>query len=347
MQLDKPHLKVTYNGTNITHDVSKSLIAFTYTDHLDEADTLDIQIEDSDLLWQGDWYPEKGAKITAEIGIEGEAVINCGTFEIDEIELSGAPDTVNIRCIAAGFLSGKKRTRKSHVHEEKTLAEIVRTVASACGLTVEGKISSVRVGRMVQRKEHDLRFLRRLATEYGYTLNVRDKKAIFISTKELEERGAVKSFDKSDLLNYSIRDKSTHTYALASVKYHNPKTSELVEHQESEGGVKDTDDVLELKHTAETKAQAIMMTQAALNKANKLQQTGNISLPGEAVLCAGNVIELTGLGFLSGKYIIKSSAHTIGISEGWLVDAEVYKVGYVEESKKRPKKKKEQTIDLS
>ena len=144
--LDKLYLKVLYNGKNITTDLSKSLSSFTYTDNMEEADTLDIEVEDSEQKWQNEWYPEKGAKIEAEIGIEGGEVLNCGIFEIDEIEFHGAPDAINIRCIAAGFKTGEKRTDKSHVHENKTLAEIVRTIAKDAGLEVVGKVSDIRVG---------------------------------------------------------------------------------------------------------------------------------------------------------------------------------------------------------
>lgn len=330
MQLDKPYLKVTYNGKNITADISRSLTAFTYTDNLSEADALDIDLEDSEQKWQNEWYPEKGAIITAEIGIDGGLTLDCGVFEIDEIELLGAPDSVTIRCIAAGFKKGQKRSRKSHVHEGKTLSEIVRTIASAAGLTVQGKISDVRVGRLVQRKERDLRFLRRLAKEYGYTFNVRGTNLIFINKSELEDAKAVAAYAKTDLLSFSIRDKSTNTYKSASIKYHNPETGETIQHKESDGGSEDTDDNLELKFTAETQAQARLMTKAALREANKLQQSGSVSLPGSPLLCAGNVIELQGLGKLSGDYIIKSSAHSIANDTGWIVDAEIYKVNYKE-----------------
>lgn len=323
-----------YNGTNITEDLSRYLVAFTYTDNMDEADTLDIQLEDSSLLWQNTWYPEKGAKVQAEIGLQGGEIVDCGTFEIDEIEFLGPPDMVNMRCIAAGFTSGKKRSGKSHVHEQKTLAEIIRTVASSAGLKVQGNISNVRVGRVVQRKERDLRFLRRLAKEYGYTFNVRDSVATFMPRADLEKSGAVATFQKSDLLSFSIRDKSVDTYKRASIKFHNPETGETVTHTETDSEHDGTDDEIELKTTAETNAQAVLMTRAALNAANKMQQSGNVSLPGSPVLVAGNVIELTGLGLLSGNYLIKASAHTVGIAEGWLVDLEVYKVGFVDESKR-------------
>jgi len=326
MNLDKPYLKVLYNGKNITEDVSASLMSFVYTDNLDDADTIDIQLEDSERKWQNEWYPDKGAQIQAQIGIAGGLVVDCGAFELDEIEFSGAPDTVTMRCIAAGFTDGQKRTGLSHVHEGKTLAEIIRTVAGSAGLTVQGNIGNIRIGRLVQRKETDMRFLKRLATEYGYTFNVRNKTAIFYKTTDLEKSSSAATYQKTDLLNFDLRDKSSGTYKSATIKYHNPETEETVEYTTGEGGLDSSDDTLLLNYTAESKAQAIEMAKAALNAANKKQKSGSVSLPGSPLLCSGNVITLQGLGVLSGNYIIKSSAHTIGIDEGWLVDAEIYRI---------------------
>jgi len=340
MNVDKTYLKIIYNNKNITKDISQSLISFNFTDNLNEADTLDIELEDSQCRWQSEWYPEKGAKLEATIGIEGSETINCGTFEIDEIELKSPPDSVNIRCISAGFVEGEKRTPKSHVHENKTLSEIVHTVASLAGLEVLGKISNIRVGRFVQRKETNLETLRKLANMYGYTFNVRDKKAIFIKNTEIENNKVVMVFDKTDLINFSFRDKSTGIYKLAQISYFNPETGETIKHTESQNGVKNSSEILELTHTAETKSQAIEMTKSALREANKLQQTGSITLPGSIAIISGNTLGLRRLGRFSGDYVIKSASHTISNSEGWLVNADIYKIGYTGEGQTTKNTKK-------
>lgn len=334
-QLDRPYLYVTCNGVNITADLSRSLISFTYTDSLDDADTLDISVEDSQQKWQSDWYPEKGAQITAQIGIEGGEIMDCGLFEVDEIEFTGAPDTVNIKCIAAGFKQGQKRSKKNHVHEGKTLSEIIHTVADAAGLKVLGDISDVRLNRLVQRQERDLRFLRRLARQYGYTFNVRGKTLVFIQKTVLEGSDAVALYNKSDLLSFSFTDKSTGTYKTASIKYHNPETSETVSHSDTDPDMTDTDDNLQLNYTAGSQAQAMLMTGVALREANLLQQTGTISLAGSPLLVSGNVIELQGLGRLSGDYIVQQSAHTIANDAGWTADVDLYKINYTEPEKQK------------
>ncbi len=345
MQTEKPILKVLYNGKDITEDISRDLMSFNYTDRLEEADTLDIEVEDIDGLWNLEWYPEKGAKITAQVGIAGGSSMNCGTFEIDEIELRGAPDTVNIRCIAAGFKEGQKRTNKSHVHENKTLREVINTVAGNLGLRVQGSIEAVKIGRLVQNQDSSLSFLAKLAKDYGYTFSVKDKTLVFIKKTELTQSKSVKTYERKDLISYSFKDKSTGTYKHAKISYHNPENGELITHQEADEDIRDTDDVLVLKLTAENETQAKEMTRAALREANQLQQSGTITLPGSPFALSGNVISLKGLGRLSGDFIIHSASHTISNADGWLADLEIYKINYKfeTETKKETKKENEDT----
>ncbi|RLJ34223.1 hypothetical protein CLU97_3718 [Chryseobacterium sp. 7] len=336
--IDQIYIKVLYNGKNITADVSKSLMSLGYTDHMSQADTLDISLEDSQGKWQSEWYPEKGATITAQIGILGAEVLDCGTFEIDEIELYGSPDAVNIRCIAAGFKQGQKRTLKSHVHEKKTLSQIVHTIAADLGLKVIGTIGNITVDRLVQQKKGNLTMLKKLASRYGYTFNVRDQNLIFIKNQELESKQAVAYFDKTDLISFSLTDRTFGTYSSASIRFHNPEAGAIIEYKTSEGGLPNSDDILHLEQSVDSIEQAQQITKSALREANKMQQSGNISLPGSVVLISGNIISLRRLGRLSGGYLIKSASHTLSSTSGWLVDAEVYKVGCKEELEKQTEK---------
>src|SRR5690606_35075713 len=125
-----------------------------------------------------------------------------------------------------GYVKGQLRTKKSHIHEGKTLSELIRTLASSCGLKVQGEISNVRVGRLVQRRQSDLRTLRRLANQYGYTFNVRDDVAVFMKRTDLELGDSKDVLTKDDMVHYSFRYKSAGTYVAAEVSYLNPSTGE-------------------------------------------------------------------------------------------------------------------------
>ena len=54
---------VEYDGKDITEQVSKSLLTFSYVDKSsDEADELDITLHDREGNWINDWYPKVRVK---------------------------------------------------------------------------------------------------------------------------------------------------------------------------------------------------------------------------------------------------------------------------------------------
>lgn len=131
------YISIVYNGKNISSDVTSHLVSLKYTDHVHgKSDEIEITLEDVDAKWRNDWYPKKGDKIVASIGEDKDSSFDCGEFEIDEIELSGPPDTVTIRALATGH-SSALRTKNSSAHEGKTLKEIAQTIAANHGLTID------------------------------------------------------------------------------------------------------------------------------------------------------------------------------------------------------------------
>ena len=56
-----------------------------------KSDTIDVELEDSDGRWMDKWYPGKGDTLTLKMGYKGETLLSCGTFSIDEIEVSAPP----------------------------------------------------------------------------------------------------------------------------------------------------------------------------------------------------------------------------------------------------------------
>lgn len=335
----KPYYKVLYDGKNITADVSKHLLSLSYTDKTEgESDELEITLEDVDQLWQHEWYPTKGSILKAEIGIAGGTTLSCGAFMIDEIEFAAPPDVVTFRGLAAGIHSAL-RTKKSYAHENKTLSEVIRTMAAKSGFQVSGTIADIRMGRIMQHRETDLAFLKRLSADYGYAFSVRDKTLVFTSIYDLEKRAGVLSFDRTDLTGFSFRDKAADTYTGATSKYHNPAKKELVSYDETGEDTDVAGERLEIRSKAENKQQAEAKAKAALHRANTQEKTGTITVPGNTLLVAGQNIEITGIGVLSGKYHVTGSHHQIDRSGAYTTEAELKRVGAVPESKYKSNKK--------
>lgn len=330
-----PKFKIVYDNRDITEDISPNVLSLSYTDNdSKEADEIDITVEDVDALWRNSWYPQKGSKISLSIGYEIDAVLlDFGTFEVDEVSLSGPPDTIQIKAIAAGFKKGM-RTKKSKSFENQTLRQIAQYVAAQNGLTLVGTIANVKFTRVSQNREKDLSFLARIAHEYGYLFSVRDTQLIFTSVFEIEAGQPVRTIDRSQLRSYNIKDKTSETYKAVNVAYHNPQDGAVKTARVDTLSNRDnvtykqiaSEDTLEMRSKAETPAQADEKAKAAIHYKNSDQRTGSLNMEGEPLLVAGNNFMLTGLGELSGKYYITKSSHRLDKGSGYTTGVEIKQI---------------------
>jgi phage protein D len=129
MEAELSIFKVIINQKDVTLDISNDLLEFTYKDKTGgEPDELDIVLDNSSGKYRGSWSIDKGTTLSGEIGYNGR-VINCGTFKVDEVETSGPPSIVRVRSLATSYQS-KLRSKRSTAHENKTLREILNTIAS-------------------------------------------------------------------------------------------------------------------------------------------------------------------------------------------------------------------------
>lgn len=317
--------EVKYNGKDITADVTNYITGIIYTDKTEgESDDLELQVDDTDGLWRGAWYPTKGDTLEVKIGYT-DLLLPCGKFEIDEIEIAGPPEQITIRALATG-ITPALRTRNNSAHEKKTLKEIATTIAGKHGLSVEGKIEEIRINRATQHRETDLAFLKRISWQYGHVFSIRDKKLVFSVIYDLEKTDAVTKIGYTDLMRYSLRDKTTETFKGAEVKYHDPVEKKVVTHKETATSDDTAGDTLVLQLKSENPGQAKAQAKAALHRANSRRQTGTLSLPGDPLLVAGNNFDLSGLGKMDGKYHIEESRHSLTRSGGYTTEISVKKV---------------------
>ena len=202
-----PQARIVYEGKDISADISPYLVSVGYTDKLSgESDELELRLEDTDGRWRGDWYPGKGDSLAVSIGYAGQELVACGSFEIDEIELSFPPDEVSIRALATG-ITVSCRTRKSKGYEKTTLAGVVRVVCGRLGLTPAGEVADIPIDRVTQYHESDLAFLTRLAGEYGHTFKISGKKMIFQRRDGVLAAESVRTFKREDVSSCRFRDK--------------------------------------------------------------------------------------------------------------------------------------------
>ncbi|MEI8390094.1 MAG: Cro/Cl family transcriptional regulator [bacterium] len=317
----KPVFKVEYENKDITAHISPNVLSVSYTDfEHGQSDEAEILIEDKDHLWKSGWYPSKGDTISLNLGYAGEKLLNCGSFEIDELEFSSPPDTITVKALAANI---KKALRQANsvAYENKTLFQIAQEIALKHNLKLVGSIKDIKIKRITQNKKRDLEFLKNLAEEYGYIFKVSDNKLTFFETAKLKASNPALIINRKDLISFSLRDKTHDQYKSYEVSYHDPKSKKLI--TSSIKGSSAKADALKIHKRCENKEQAILKATAAMNKNSSLE--GNITLMGNPNLVAGLNIELKGLYNLSGKYHIQSAKHTIDRSTGYKTELDIEK----------------------
>ena len=228
VEVPVPQARIIYEGKDISADISPYLLSVGYTDRLSgESDELELRLEDTDGRWRGDWYPGKGDSLTVSIGYAGQEPVSCGSFEIDEIELSFPPDEVSIRALATG-ISVSCRTRKSKGYEKTTLAGVVRVVCGRLGLTPAGEVADIPLDRVTQYQESDLAFLTRLAGEYGHTFKISGKKMIFQRKDSVLTADSARTFKREDVTSCSFRDKLKDIPQKVKIKKQEPQKKPAV-----------------------------------------------------------------------------------------------------------------------
>jgi uncharacterized protein len=320
----QPQWQLTYSGVNLTARIEQMIVDITYTDkeqHL--SDEIQVTLEDSHRKWQGPWLPQRGDTVTLQIGYAGDQLLNCGNFQVDELELEGPPDTFHLKCIAAG-VTPSIRTKRSAGYEGQTLLQIANTVAQRHGLTVVGAPQNINVSfsRVTQKHETDLAFLRRLAQDHNYDFSIRGTQLVFYSRTTLEQQSSVLQIVRQQTKKFSFKTKTQELYQAATVSYQNPATKQLISQSAMDSTIP-TGDTLNIVTRCETPQQAMLKAQSALHGANMLEVTGTLTLEGTTLLVAGVNITISGFKSFDGTYLITEARHKLDRSAGYEVEIEI------------------------
>ena len=334
----QPGLVLVLAGRDVSRYVHDRLVSMTYTDYLEgESDTLDVTLDDVDADVQGPSYPVHGDEMRASMGYAAGDLagqwLHCGDFVIDEVEVSGPPDQVSIKGLAAG-VKHRLRTHVAAGYNATTLADVARQVARRNGLTMVGDVAHIALARVTQAHESDLAFLRRLADEYGHGFAVRGQQLVMFRRAALKAQDATRTLQRHDLSGWRFRDKVTHVVEAAQVSYHDPARKALHRAQVDDAPAsgdeartrRHSQDRAQINIRAETPEQARVKAGAALERSNDDQTQATLDLMGAPELVAGVNVTLKGFHALDGKYQITTSRHAITRGQGYTTSIDCRRV---------------------
>ncbi|GAB7529384.1 contractile injection system protein, VgrG/Pvc8 family [Pseudomonas sp. 3A(2025)] len=259
------------------------------------------------------------------LGYDGQPLTRMGLYTVDEVQVSGAPDTMTIRGKAAD-MRGSGKTTRSGSWEGVPLAQIVSEIAKR---NVWEPVCSVqtKVERIDQRGESDFNFITRLAKLHDCTAKVADGKLLVMPRQsELSTTGKVLGvvmLVKTDVTRYDFKLGDRSTQKAVKTQHKDKKTGDLkvveLGNPEAPEGLPPvhTDRHIYPNETAATAA-----AKARLAAFNRSTATVRLEMPGRTDLFAERVIDAQGFKpGLDGKYLV-DSVEQVFTQGGWSTTVE-------------------------
>jgi len=335
-----PVVRLSFDGQDATGLLMPLLLECTYTDHVHgESDELNLQFEDRGGKFRSSFFSKLTNTVHVRLGYEEEPLLDCGDFQIEEVEFRGPPDVVDIRMVGT-HINKKLRTKKHKAHEDKLLADIVFAVAKENGLTVKGDIEKIKIDRSTQNHERDLQYLLRLSKDYGYAFVVKGTTLIYYKMEDLENTPAKLMILRTQLEDYELKFKTIDTYTDSDVSHHRTKSKTNVNAKVSASdirtpvGVSTPDgypvgflghasDTLTVLSRSQDENIAKIKARAKLHLKNREECTGSLTMKGNTTWMAGLTFELSGMGMLGGPYFVEKATHTINRNDGYKTVLEI------------------------
>ena len=311
-----PVYDIRAEGHNITTALRGRLLSLRVTDETGyQSDAVEIELDDRG---EAIHLPRKGATLEVELGYEETGKAKMGSsYTVDEVELSGPPDTLTIRAKAADMLSSLKQ-HKTRSWDDVTISELVDSIAADHGLEprVGDSIRAITDRRHIdQTEESDRNLLKRLSEDYDAVSKQAGPLLLFV------KRGQGKSATGQQVTPVTLSREQTggHRVTLADsgkfqavrAHWYDMETGERTEVQAG-----DDEPVYTLRENYIDEATA---RQAARSKLDMLQRgTATLSLtlkPGNPAIRAETPLTLTGFREgVNGRWIATRVTHEISSS---------------------------------
>jgi len=319
----KPAFQIVADGKDITALINDRLMLLRTSDKPGmESDEFELRIDDRA---QAVTLPSRGAKIEVLLGYAGNALKRIGSYTVDEIEVTGPPDTITLRGKASD-MRGSGKTTRSGSWEGKSLAQIVADVAGRNGWGPGCQVET-KVPRVDQRNESDFNFITRLAKQYDCTAKVANGKLMVMPRQGGQSASGkdlgVVTLNRTDVVRYSFRlgDRTTQK---AVKTQHQDKKSGVLKVVELENG--EAPEGLPAVHTDRhiypDESAAKHAARARLAAFNRSTAGVRLEMPGRTDLFAERSINAQGFKVgLDGEYLV-DSVEQVFTQSGWTTTVE-------------------------
>ncbi|MCU7964033.1 phage late control D family protein [Shewanella sp. SW32] len=196
-----PDYQILVNGKDISPKMKTRLMSLRLTDNRGfEADTVEVQLDDADGELA---MPPKGATMQVRIGWKGSALVDKGTYTIDELEHSGPPDAITIRGKSADMRGTLQQSREQSFHKQ-SVSSIIDVIAARHQLKakISDNLKMEFIDHIDQANESDANFLSRLAEQFDAIATVKNGNLLFLQAGLAHNASGI-ALDRVDITRQS------------------------------------------------------------------------------------------------------------------------------------------------
>jgi len=287
-----PDFRILANANDITSTLRDRLISLSVSDSSGiKSDSVEITLDDRGGKIE---IPKKGAELEVSLGYKEVGLIRMGLFTVDEVELSGSPDTMTIRAKAAD-MRGSLKEQKSRSWDDVTVGSIVEKIASEHELTpkIGVFLADIDVPHLDQSDESDLNFLARLARQYDVVAKPAAGFLLFVGRGEAKSAAgrslAPVTVRRIDVSRFRITMSDRGRYQSAIAHYHDTAKAKRIPVKVGDGAPAST-----VRGNFSSKAIATAAATSRLEGLRRGEQSLSFSMIGNPELTAECPITLSG-----------------------------------------------------
>lgn len=307
----KPVFRIVVDGEDRTVGIADRLLSLVVTDEDgSKSDRVEIALDNRDGRLA---FPVLDAQLEVSLGFFGRPLALMGIYAVDGVSGSGPVRTLNITATTAD-LKGDIRAPRTRAWKDKTLIDIVSTIAGEAGLkaVVGASVRAISWPFLAQTAESNLHFLTRIAAELDATCKPAGGALV------VQRRGEGKTAAGDVLLAPEIRPQrltdwswtynGRAVYRAAEAEWTDTKVG--VTHKVKVGN---GTPLKKIRHPYATEIEATRAAEAALSGAGRAAMEITCTMSGfEPALLGGATVRLAGIdAAIDGEWLLKSVTHRL------------------------------------
>ena len=259
-----------------------------------------------------------------------DRMLDCGSFELDSLKISGPPNVVTIKGTSLPYSSTVRKVAKTRSWENYNLSGIVEEISRKNGMAclyLPG--AAPYYSRVEQDGISDIDFLKRLCDNAGYALKATNNILVIFDRYAASDRRTVLTITPDtpyEKMSISTGKNTKYTCCRVSCV---ASSGQVIEGWAYNDDYKEPDDddedydgseILEITQRVSSVAEAERIAEAQLKKCNQYALKLQFTFYGDTTLLAGQGVTLKGWGALDGEYVISAAKHSVGSSYTTQID---------------------------